>query len=97
MFRSDAKAEAGRAFVGGWETRFSKDTKLCKWYYLELTAEEAPWVFSKENDPGRVIAALDLLGTILSIILFDIRSDKHMRRLFGHWTNGQPIELFCSY
>jgi hypothetical protein len=79
MFRSDAKAEAGRAFVGGWETRFSKDTKKCKWYYFELTAEEAPWVFSKENDPGRVIAALELLGTILCIILFDIRSDKHMR------------------
>jgi hypothetical protein len=46
---------------------------------MELTKEEAPWVFAKENDPGRVIAALELLGTLLSVILFDIKSNTMLR------------------
>ena len=74
MFRSDAKAENGKAFVGGWESAGGCSTKEARWFYIELTREEAPWVFSKENDPGRVIAALELLGTLLSIILFDIKA-----------------------
>lgn len=78
-FRSDAKAEGGRAFIGAWETRGGKSTQEARWFYLELTREEAPWVFAKEGDPGRVIAALELLGTILSIILFDIRSGTMLK------------------
>ena len=78
-FRSDAKAEGGRAFIGAWETRRTKVTKEARWFYLELKREEAPWVFSKEGDPGRVIAALELLGTLLSIVLFDIRSGTMLR------------------
>ena len=75
-FRSDAKAEGGRATIGAWETKGGKPAKECRWFYLELLKEEADWVFSKENDPGRVIAALELLGTLLSLILFDIRADS---------------------
>jgi len=78
-FRSDAKAEDGRAFVGGWEVRGNTDTKKARWYYMELTADEAPWVFSKARDPGRVIAALELLGTLLCIILFDLKADVNAR------------------
>ena len=78
-FRSDAKAEGGRAFIGSWETRGCRSTKESRWFYLELNKEEAPWVFSKEGDPGRVIASLELLGTLLSIIVFDIRSHTALR------------------
>ena len=78
-FRSDAKAEDGRAFVGGWEVRGNTDTKKARWYYMELTAEEAPWVFSKARDPGRVIAALELLGTLLCIVLFDLKAEVNAK------------------
>ena len=42
-FFTDAKAEDGRVWVGG---------------FLELFSEWAPWAFAK-GDPGKVIAALD--------------------------------------
>ena len=78
-FRSDAKAENGKAFVGGWELRGNTDTKKARWFYLELTRDVAPWVFSKANDPGRVIAALELLGTLLCVMLFDLKADVNAK------------------
>ena len=69
-FRSDAKAEGGKAWIGGWEVPPSGDTMQAKWYSLQILESDAPWVFLKK-DPQRVIAALELLGTLVSIILFD--------------------------
>ena len=70
LFRTDAKAEGGRAFIGGWETRFTKDTKEARWFSVEVTKQWAPWVWCKQNDPGRVIAALELLATLMAIMVF---------------------------
>ncbi|CAE8584251.1 unnamed protein product, partial [Polarella glacialis] len=69
LFRSDAKAEGGKAWIGAWETRFSLDPKKCRWFYLEVTRDWAPWAFSKK-DPNRVIAALELLGNLAAIMVF---------------------------
>ncbi|CAE8707868.1 unnamed protein product [Polarella glacialis] len=69
LFRSDAKAEGGKAWIGAWETRFSLDPKKCRWFYLEVTRGWAPWAFSKK-DPNRVIAALELLGNLAAIMVF---------------------------
>jgi hypothetical protein len=70
-FRSDAKAEGGRAWVGGWEFSGGQALANARWFSFEVLREEWPWVFAKEGDPQRVIAALELLGTLLCIILFD--------------------------
>jgi hypothetical protein len=70
-FRSDAKAEGGRAWIGGWEICEGLSTLQSRWFALEITRAEAPWVFAKADDPQRVIAALELLGSILCILLFD--------------------------
>ena len=67
---SDAKAEAGRAVVGGWECINGTPPMRARWYALEVERSWAPWAFAKQNDPGRVIATLELLGTLLSIIYF---------------------------
>jgi hypothetical protein len=69
-FRSDAKAEGGRAWIGGWCSKGGSSTRSAAWYSLEVTREWAPWVWAKASDPGRVIAALELLGTIVSIMVF---------------------------
>ena len=70
LFRTDAKAEAGRAFIGGWDTSSSVDPSQCRWFSLEVDKSWAPWVWCKQNDPGRVIAALELLATIVAVMLF---------------------------
>ena len=70
-FRTDAKAEAGRAWIGGWEVNGNQATENSRWFSMEVTAKQAPWVYAKANDPQRVIAALEMLATIVAIILFD--------------------------
>lgn len=32
LFRADAKAEGGKAFIGGWEINNSRDQKFCRWF-----------------------------------------------------------------
>ena len=75
-FRSDAKAEGGRAWIGGWEIREGCPVKGSRWFSLEITKEDAPWVYAKGGDPQRVIAALELLGSLLCIMLFDPDAKK---------------------
>jgi hypothetical protein len=69
-FRSDAKAEGQRAVIGGWECAYGTQPHQARWFAIDVEASWAPWVFAKGNDPKRVIASLELLGTILCLILF---------------------------
>ena len=69
-FRSDAKAEDGRATIGGWECSGSTPPGRARWFFVEVEPSWAPWAFAKHNDPKRVIATLELLGTLLCLMLF---------------------------
>ena len=76
LFKSDAKAEAGRATIGGWECRGQIPPILARWFQIEIFAETTPWVFEKHGDPQRIIAALELLGSLLCLILFDFKAES---------------------
>ena len=76
IFRTDVKAENGRATVGGYYCGNGEDAKRAKWWFLEITREHFDWAYSKENNPQRTIATLELLGTLLAIIIFDVRREK---------------------
>ena len=69
QFRTDAKATETGAWVGGWETSLTLDTKLARCFAFEVLEADFPWVFIKK-DPKRVIAALELLGSVVAIMLF---------------------------
>ena len=69
-FRSDAKAEDGKAFVGGWECANGTRPAEARWFAVEIKKEWAPWAFAKMNDPKRTIASLELLGTLLCLKIF---------------------------
>jgi hypothetical protein len=69
-FRSDAKAEDGRATIGGWECIGNTPPHKARWFFVEVEQSWAPWAFSKKKDPKRVIATLELLGTLLCLMLF---------------------------
>ena len=75
LFRTDAKAENGRATLGGWECRDNTPPGRARWWFLEIRKDDFPWVFAKHNDPQRVIATLELLATLLAIIIFDYKDD----------------------
>jgi len=50
-----------------------------KWFFVELHAETTGWVFSKSGDPQRVIATLELLGSLLCLVAFDFRASEQCR------------------
>ena len=70
LFRADARAEAGKAYIGGWETFVTTDPKKARWFAIEIEKSWAPWVWAKEADPNRIIATLELLGTLFCIKCF---------------------------
>ena len=95
LFRSDAKAEDGKAYVGGWDLSRGTDPKSAAWWYLEIKREDFPWAFAKANDPNRVIATLELLGTVISIIVFNYSEDtlKRGKCTITGETDNQGITL----
>ena len=63
-FFTDAKDEDGRAWVGG----FLEIVPGCQGpFSLEVDRSWAPWAFSKSS-PNKVIAALELLATLLIVV-----------------------------
>ena len=68
-FRSDAKAEGSTVVVGGWECRGGRRPRDARWFSVTLTRSTAPWAFAR-GEPYRTIAALELFGTLLSILAF---------------------------
>ena len=68
-FRSDAKAEGSTVVVGGWECKGGRRPRDARWFSVALTRSSAPWAFSR-GEPYRSIAALELFGTLLSILAF---------------------------
>jgi hypothetical protein len=76
LFKTDARADENGAWVGGWEPHPSGDLKHARWFALEVTRDWAPWAFTK-NNPQRMIASLELLGTLLGVMFFS-----------SSWTKG---------
>ena len=74
-FRTDARVECNRAYIGGWEVTDAEGTvhtpATARWFGGEITVQDAPWVWARKGDAQRVIAALELLASILAIMLFD--------------------------
>jgi hypothetical protein len=68
-FRADAKAEGQLVCVGGWECLHSCPPKKARWFSVRLSRSSAPWAFSR-GEPFRSIAALELYGTLLSLMVF---------------------------
>ncbi len=58
-----------------------------RWFAIEATPDWAQWVVAKKSDPGRVIAALELLGTNISLMVF-CPAGKRSGALGGSITGG---------
>ena len=69
LFRTDAKATETGAWIGGWDTSQGDDPMFANWFSLEVESSWAPWLFCKK-DPKRIVAALEMLATIVAIISF---------------------------
>ena len=68
VFRMDAKAEGSKIVIGGWRVKAGAQTKDAEWFSTELTSSTAPWAYAR-GDPFRTMAALELLGTLVSLVV----------------------------
>ena len=68
VFRLDAKAEGDKVVIGGWRVPASGWACEAEWFSLTLTRASAPWAYAR-GDPFRTIAALELLGVLVSLVV----------------------------
>ena len=69
VFFTDARASEKDACIGGY-LRVSEDLMQCPWFSIDVDEELAPWMRSKGGSPKRVIAALELLATLVAVKLW---------------------------
>eukprot|EP00438_Fugacium_kawagutii_P024156 Skav213841 [mRNA] locus=scaffold315:237802:239760:+ [translate_table: standard] len=63
---TDAKATDTEAWIGGW-LECSSETKRCPWFSLKVDEKIAPWLKCRGGNPKRVIAALEMLATLVAM------------------------------
>ena len=70
----DAQASDERTGVGGWCPELgedgSPDPSKSRWFSLEVTREDFPWVYCREDKASRVIATLESLAVLLALKAF---------------------------
>ena len=68
-FRADARAEGEDVVIGGWLSQDGRTTQEAPWFSIRITRKDFPWIWSR-GEPGRNIAALELLATLFCVVLF---------------------------
>lgn len=66
-FYTDAKATESGAWIGGFKQ--DSEGKVVSWFSEEISPEWAPWLHLK-RDPKRIIAALELLASLVAVKLW---------------------------
>ena len=94
-FFTDAKAENGRAWIGGFlEISAGRPGP---WFSLEIERYWAPWAFAKSS-PNKVIAALELLATLVAAKIWIPSSDQRQatRMAIRGYTDNQSNEALIK-
>ena len=72
--RVDAGARGLQVGIGLWEPALAQDGSINKWesrwFMIELDKESAPWVYDRDDQPFRVISALEGIATLFSFMAF---------------------------
>ena len=63
---TDAKATEEQAWIGGY-LQTSERPEECSWFSLEVKETIAPWLRCRGGSPKRVIAALEMLATLVAV------------------------------
>ena len=102
VFRVDAMASEQGIMIGGWETFETTDPKKARWFSVELTRKNAPWLYIR-GEPHRTIAASELLAVTVAVMLFGPAAkwkNKHGRLVLSGFTdnssNSYLIDKYLS-
>ena len=102
VFRVDAMASEQGICIGGWETYESSDPSLARWFSVELSRSNCPWLYIR-GEPHRTIAASELLAVTMAVVLFGPSAkwrNKHGRLVLSGFTdnasNSYLIDKYLS-
>eukprot|EP00435_Cladocopium_sp_Y103_P074484 s15_g49.t1 len=87
-FYTDARASEKEACIGGY-LEVSSSLKDCPWFCFRVDEAMAPWLYCKGGNPKRVIAALELLGTLVAVKLWGDRGAPGMRAKVRAFTDNR--------
>ena len=100
VFRVDAMASEQGIRVGGWETYHSTNPWETRWFSVEITRKNCPWLYVR-GEPHRTIAASELLAVTLAVMLFGTEARwgcKHGRLVLSGFTdNSSNAHLIDKY
>ena len=100
VFRVDAMGSDQGICVGGWETYGGAEPASSRWFSVELTRQNAPWLYIK-GEPHRTIAASELLAVTIAVIVFGPEAkwrSKHGRLVLSGFTdNASNTYLIDKY
>ena len=83
IFRVDAMADQDGIAIGGWESFGGIPTSEARWFSLKLTKRNAPWLYVK-GEPFRVIAAAELVGVLVALVVFGKDAGWRQGALLGN-------------
>ena len=100
VFRVDAMASDKGIRVGGWETFHTTEPSKARWFSVEITRGNCPWLYVR-GEPHRTIAASELLAVTLAVMLFGPDSHWHSKHgrlvLSGFTDNSSNAHLIDKY
>ena len=77
LFLTDAKCENTRVVLGGWDTSKTSDTRKARWFSLELTPSDVPWLFRPEKGSSWSSTSAELLATWVALQVFTQDVPQH--------------------
>ena len=72
--RVDAQASSDRTRIGGWFPHVDQsgqvNVKLSRWFSLEITRDEWPWMFEKSSKPALIISPREALAVVVALKVY---------------------------
>lgn len=87
-FYTDARASEVDACIGGYLAS-STNMKECPWFSFRVDERMAPWLRKRGNNPKRMIAALELLATLVALKLWGGRGTGGMKARAKAFTDNR--------
>eukprot|EP00438_Fugacium_kawagutii_P035385 Skav201844 [mRNA] locus=scaffold484:280511:282334:- [translate_table: standard] len=92
---TDAKATEDQAWIGGWIEE-DEDSKKCEWFSEEVVPWMAPWLKIKGRNPKRVIAALEMLATLVAVKIWIRKAGGDMNVRAEAFTDNRGNEFILQ-
>ena len=90
VFRVDAMASDQGIMIGGWETFETTNPSRARWFSIEISRKNSPWLYIR-GEPHRTIAASELLAVTMAVILFGLAAkwrNRHGRLVLSGFTDN---------